>query len=338
MTTKSDLMFEIESDSPIPMPPSRRSSRASSRKTKVRELAPVSEWSIIRPDVDRIETGFVPCFTPGCPVTSSTAEYDAMMLRIGFSNCCKHVNMHEVGQRIVQTHTELDETRTTVIFYDLELSRDGQIEQLSAFTDTGMNFSTYIRTTVRTNTSPVLKTIPPMLYNALAAEPMDAMSRFIDWIRTQHAMNTRGDRDMNNVILAAHFGSCHDHVYLLRTMMSWGINPPECRFADTLALFKAIKGMNVRANLSSLVTKHAGWMPHTPHDADSDARALRNVVTTVFPQVRRACYTFSISYEDFMERTGLNLHGVRPVYTFKDNDIFTDPDLDSIPDSDEFVE
>lgn len=303
---------------------------------KERELmpVPVPEWSIVRPDVERVEPGFVGCSAAGCSTTSARAEYDSMTLRIGLSHCCKHFDMSEVMNRIVDARQGLNTDTTTVIFYDLELSRDGQVEQLSAFTDMGENFSAFIRTSVRANTSPILRNFDPMLYNALASEPMDAMARFIKWIETQHCMSTNGDMNMNNVILAAHFGSCHDHMYLLRTMMMWGINPPPYRFSDTLALFKVIKGMNERANLSTLANKYAGWIQHVPHDADSDARVLRAVVMTVFPEVKYACYTFSISYEDFMARTGLNMHGVRPVYTFRDSDIYTDPDLDSSVSSD----
>ena len=305
---------------------------SASTRTKERQLDPVSEWSVVRPDVGRTEPMFVGCSAAGCTITSASAEFDSMLLRTGFSTCCKHMDMQEIMDRITLVKERLNDDLITVIFYDLELSRDGQVEQISAFADTSESFSAYIRTTVRTNTSPNLRNVPPMLYNALAFEPMDAMSRFIEWVRMIHSRNTNGDSDMRNVILAAHFGSCHDHVYLLRTMMSWGINPPEYRFADTLSLFKVIKGMNQRANLSTLATKHVAWIQHVPHDADSDARVLRAVVLTVFPLVRKACYTFSISYEDFMGRTGLNMHGVRPVFTFKDNDIYTDPDLDSVSD------
>lgn len=53
---------------------------------------------------------------------------------------------------------------------------------------------------------------------------------------------------------------------------------------------------------------------------------------TVFPLVRTACFTFSASYVVFMERAGLNMLRIRPVYTFKDNDVYTDPDLDSVLD------
>jgi hypothetical protein len=318
-------------------------SRASSRRSastrdKEKELNPIVEWAAFRPDVDRVELGFVGCSAARCSTTSARAEYDAMMLRIGMSTCCKHIMSTEVESRIATAMSQVDDFKMTIVFYDLELSKDGQIEQLSAFTDTGENFSVYMRTTVRTNTSPNLRALPPMLYNALASEPMDAMKRFNSWIKLMHSMNTNGDTNMDNVILAAHFGSCHDHVHLLRTMMRWGITPPEYRFSDTLALFKVMKGMNQRANLPTLVAKYAAWLQHTPHDADSDARVLRAVVMCVFPMVKKACYAFSTSHDGFMKRSGLNMHGIRPVYTFKDIDINTDPDLDSVNMSDDSLE
>ncbi|KAJ5709241.1 hypothetical protein N7493_010575 [Penicillium malachiteum] len=118
-------------------------------------------------------------------------------------------------------------------------------------------------------------------------------------------------------------------------MMCWGIEPPHVRFSDTLALFKVAKGMNERANLSTLAVNYAAWVPHMPHDADSDARILRTVVMSEFLLARKACYSFSCSFTTFMERTGLNMHGVRPIYAYRDNSIYTDPDLNSIIDSDE---
>ena len=47
----------------------------------------------------------------------------------------------------------------TVIFYKLGLNKDGQVEQLSAFTATGENFRAIIRTTFRANKNPSLKNI-----------------------------------------------------------------------------------------------------------------------------------------------------------------------------------
>ncbi|KAJ5982393.1 hypothetical protein N7451_012493 [Penicillium sp. IBT 35674x] len=181
---------------------------------------------MVHPEAERVEPRFVGCSAAGCTATSARAEYDSMMLRIGFSNCCKHLDISKVESRVQNVIQGLNESKFTLIFYALGLSRHGEIEQLSAFSERGDDFSAFIRTAVRVNTSPNLKAIPPLIYSALASEPLDAMSRFIQWIRTQHSMNTGGDSDMNNVILAAHFGSCHDHVFLLRTMMSLGITPP----------------------------------------------------------------------------------------------------------------
>ena len=202
--------------------------------------------------------------------------------------------------------------RQLMIIHDrkLGLSKDGQVEQLSAFASMGENFSAIIRTTFRANTNPRLKNIPSTTYNSLALEPMDTMARFVEWLRTTHSLNTEGDEDWSNVVLTAHYGSCHDHLDLLRTMMSWGIEPPGFRLADSFALFKFMD-CDQHTNLASLVTRYANWSHCIPHDAESDARALRAVIMAVFPDTAAACYTFSIRYEDFAKRTGLNMHRIR---------------------------
>ena len=104
------------------------------------------------------------------------------------------------------------------------------------------------------------------------------------------SINTEGDEDWSNVVLTAHYGSCHDHLYLLRTMMSWGIKPPGFRLVDSFALFKWFMGWDQHTNLASLMTSYANWLHHIPHDVDSEARALRVVVMTVFPNTEAACY------------------------------------------------
>lgn len=134
------------------------------------------------------------------------------------------------------------------------------------------------------------------------------MERFTQWIIMTHSMNT-GNRDMRNVVLTAHFGSCHDHIYLLRAMMGWGIEPLNFRLADSLALFKATKGPDEPTDIALLVDKCAEWLQYKqykPHDADNDARALIAVVMTESLQTNAACYAFSISCKEFIERTGLN--------------------------------
>ncbi|OJJ84623.1 uncharacterized protein ASPGLDRAFT_35110 [Aspergillus glaucus CBS 516.65] len=168
---------------------------------------------------------FVNCSAAGCTATSAHGVYDSMTLRIGFSKCCKHLDRNELEERIDYSSRQLDTKMVTVIFYDLGLGKDGQVEQLSAFSISGEHFSSIIKTTVRANMSPNLKSLSPMLYNALASEPKDAMRRFIQWIDM-----IRGDTDMRNV----------------------GIKPPEFRLDDSLALFKLIKGQDQQADIVSL--------------------------------------------------------------------------------------
>jgi len=257
--------------------------------------------------------GFVFCSAPGCMSTSAAGEFPSMPLRLGFSYCFTHMNMEEVSDRIMGTKRHAKLSTTTVIFYDLELGRDGQVEQLAAFTEEGMFFGRVLRTSVRTNTSANLKSIPPMTYSRITVEPRDAFMDFIGWVDLSHRMNTGGDTDPNNVVLAAHFGSCHDHVHLIKAMKQWGLSPPMYRLADTVLLFKVCKGMQRKADLSTLATTYAAWMPHLHHDADSDARILRVATMIAFPDVRTACYSFSISYMQFCARTGLDQHPIMPM-------------------------
>jgi hypothetical protein len=79
------------------------------------------------------------------------------------------------------------------------------------------------------------------------------MEDFSKWIKMEQSMGTGGDTDMDNFILVAHYGSNHDHVYLMKTMMCWEVEPPRVRSADSLTLCKVMKGMRNRVNLSTLV-------------------------------------------------------------------------------------
>lgn len=249
----------------------------------------------------------------GCEETSAVAKFQTMSLRSGFASCMYHINKDDVLNKV---ETARRNTRKrTVIFYDVELSRDGEIEQIAAFTTMGTSFTAFMRTPTRTNTSPVLRAIPPMIYNALAASPMDVYRRFIAWARIHHNIETGGDDD-SEIILAAHYGACHDHAHLLRSMMSWGLTPPKFMLADTLLLFKLTKGMDQQASLSTLLLTYAPWLQHTPHDAISDARVLRAVVSQVFPDTVLACLAFAVTYEDFIASVGLNLYISSPMSPF----------------------
>lgn len=134
---------------------------------------------------------FVNCSTAGCTITSAWAENDSLTLRIGFSHCREHLDASEVKDRI-DSASQLDVSKVTVIFYKLGLSKDGQVEQLSAFASPRENFSAIIRTTFRANTNPNLKSIPSTIYNTLASEPKDAMARFVEWVRLTHSINRGG--------------------------------------------------------------------------------------------------------------------------------------------------
>lgn len=229
-----------------------------------------------------------------------------MTLRIGFSGCFQHLDRNEVETQIGRSLKQLDKSMITVIFYDIGLSKDGQVEQLTACSSQGDTFFSIVKTTIRATTSSTLRDIPIDIYNALSSEPKDAMERFTQWIIMIHFMNT-GNTDLRNVVLTAHFGSCHDHIYLLRTMIGWGIEPLDFRLADSLALFKVVKGPDEHADIASLVAQYAEWLQYEPNYADKDSWMLKVVVMTEFPQTNAACYAFSIGCKEFMERTGLNM-------------------------------
>ncbi len=308
---------------------SSRLSTASGRSGDVRKG--IDEGLYNYPNLNRVTagTGFAKCAYDACQVVSSVADFSSMTLRIGFEHCYNHTSQAEVSLRASLSHQIMDPLKTTVVFYDIEVSRDGQIEQLSAFAESGERFSTYMRTSVRTNTSPILRSLPPWVYSAMATEPKEAMTSFIAWTKKIHSMNTNGNSDMSNIILAAHFGSCHDHVYLIRTMMMWGVDPPCYRMSDTLALFKLTISRTSKATLSVLATRHAAWMAHVPHDADSDAKVLRAVVMTTFPMTKQACFAFSTNFANFMLKTGLNMYKTTPTIEFPKEIDFTNLDATS---------
>ena len=129
-------------------------------------------------------------------------------------------------------------------------------------------------TTIRENTSSILSNLPSDVYNFVSEKPRDALERFVDWTIMTHAMNT-GNTDPENIVLTAHLGSCHDHVYLLRTMIASGIRPLDFRLADSLALLKTTQGPTEPSEIASLVAKYAEGLSYTSDGADSDARALR---------------------------------------------------------------
>lgn len=264
-------------------------------------------------DPEAIQSRAVICDESGCTVSSRVAEYKSMTIRTGCSRCIDHVSMGEIANK-VPDRSVVD--KMTVIYYDIELNRISEIEQLAASASPTVNHSVIVRTSVRTTSSPLLSQIPAGYWDIVAEDPMIAMNNFINWVRTTHFRSSGGDNDDRNIMLVAHNGATHDHVHILKTMLKWGILPPNFRLVDSLSLFKVMKGKNEVAKLKTLVNRYTPWFEHIPHDAGSDSDALRSAVTTAFPDHKLACCTFSILCKDFLDRTGLNVYSPTPIMTF----------------------
>jgi hypothetical protein len=131
------------------------------------------------------------------------------------------------------------------------------------------------------------------------------------WVSELVASKSHLGIDESDVVMIAHYGSCHDHVILLKTMMSWGLNPPQWRFSDSLPIFKLVVQPDDNAKLSDLVSRYVPWINHVEHDAFSDAEALKAVVMIGVTRWNVACFAFSVPCDDFIMFVGLNAFGVR---------------------------
>ena len=209
-----------------------------------------------------------------------------------------------------------DVTKVCVIFYDVELNETNEIEQIGARTMSGKTFSSFIRTSVRTSKSPIVRVIPPKFWNKFAEKPERTIERFIQWVNMIKGSETVGDPSETRVVLTAHYGSCHDHLHLIRMMMTYGFECPNYVFADTLALFKMMKGMNTESKLSDLRDTYTPWITHTPHDADSNALVLRHVTIIAFPETIKMVNGFGIDSASYIERIGMNMYLPSPVISF----------------------
>jgi hypothetical protein len=105
----------------------------------------------------------VTCSILDCDVYSSSGEYPTMALRVCCKNCVEHTAVGDLKDRIAYAKQNMNYSTVTVIFYYVELNRDGSIEQICAFTDAGKIFNRCIKTNVRTNTSPRLRRIPLLI-------------------------------------------------------------------------------------------------------------------------------------------------------------------------------
>ena len=256
---------------------------------------------------------FTNCNVFGCSNTSAFGVWNCMTLRCGFDTCTAHTSTEAVRTKVESTQTPAN---LVAIFYDIEVTLTGEIEQISAASTIGTHFDTYIRTSVRRHNSPILGQIPAMLYTLTAVEPKTAMDHLIHWVRrTRTQTHVLASRD-EDVVMVAHGGSKHDHVLILKSMMKWGINPPRWRFADTLPLFKIVVCPDEKASLTELVNRYAAWFDHTPHDALSDAKALMSVVMMSVNDPATMLYAFSSDYETFVRSVGLNVFRIRSMVPF----------------------
>ena len=205
---------------------------------------------------------------------------------------------------------------TTFTFYDLAFTDTNEIDQISAVSDTGEQIDLIVQTAVRRNNSPIISTLRPMVYMIVANKPRIALERFITWVNSLMYRQTDSKGSESDVVLVAHNGMCHDHVMLLKTMMIWRLNPPKWRLADSLPFFKIVTRPNEECTLPVLATVYAPWSSHIQHDALSDSRALRYVVTSAVENWQLACLVFSSSSEYFITSVGLNMIRVREPLPF----------------------
>ncbi|KAK1974899.1 hypothetical protein LZ30DRAFT_380656 [Colletotrichum cereale] len=153
-----------------------------------------------------------------------------MTLRGSMSMCTDYITKELVYETAYKACHSSRSSSVVPIYHNVVLSR------LAAYTSTGVYFTISIRTSPRSNTSQVLRQIPPMI------DPQDIFKYFVTRVDRQNYKKTSSTKN-KDVILNACYGSCYGHVHLLRSMMFYGVTPPKCRFFDTLVFLKCIMGM-----------------------------------------------------------------------------------------------
>ncbi|KAI8930512.1 hypothetical protein NX059_012461 [Plenodomus lindquistii] len=115
----------------------------------------------MRPNTSRLTNSLVPFSENGCNITSGVSV-DNVEARAPWS---------------------VKARRTLVIYYNIKMSKDGKIEQISVDHTKTNRFSRSSRNSVRSNTSPVLREISPQIWNMLAEDPKKAFESFVDWLQ-----------------------------------------------------------------------------------------------------------------------------------------------------------
>lgn len=172
----------------------------------------------LAPNPREVAGRFVICYVPMCGQSSGVGGYPSMLLRSGFKKCMAHMTKDELAAKSTKTKMSKD---PTVIYYDTELNVTGDIEQLDAITVSGRTFSSTMMTSVRTNTSPILRKMSAKTWIHVADKPELALGRFVDWMRLIYNQEKNGNGGDQNIVLAAHCGSGHDHVHLIRSMVKF---------------------------------------------------------------------------------------------------------------------
>ena len=124
------------------------------------------------------------------------------------------------------------------------------------------------------------------------------------WVKSLVNENADKRTTESDVVMVAHYESCHDCVLLLKAVINWVWL---WRFSDTLPIFKVVIQPDLSAKLCDLVFTYTPWFTQIEHDASSDAGALRAVVTKRVANWQVACYAFSIPCSGFARDVGLNV-------------------------------
>ncbi|KAK1242046.1 hypothetical protein MKX07_000032 [Trichoderma sp. CBMAI-0711] len=293
----------------------RNSSKVMSTSSN-RETFPVKVWSkdfivseksalFMTPRTSDGTPAFVSCDEAYCNFNTGVGESEACTLRLGFNKCMAHMEIEDVEKHEPQVKNP---GRLITVYYGIQLSNDGEVEQIGARTNDGYTFSGIIRTSVRTNKSPILRRFRADVWNLLASDPRSVMQSFVDWMETLLINSEQGSPRNLKIMLIAHNGVLFNHLHLLRTMLKHGIEPPDILLSDSMAILKIMIGKNETTELVDLGNKYVPWIDHTPRDADSEAQVLMAVMKQVFRNPSSLYTRFSIHCTKYMTLVGLSMY------------------------------
>ncbi len=267
----------------------------------------ISEKTLLgmTPANSSVETKFATCEVTNCSYNTGVGDFNSCTLRMGFSKCFTHLELEDVEKHGLQVKLSKN---IIPVYYDIELSNDGEIEQIGACTDDGRMFSGIIRTSVRTNKSPFLRTIAPEIWNMLVCSPKDVIQSFVDWLKVVFDNCEKETTRNRKIVLVAHYGMSFDHLHLIRTMLKHGVDVPDMLLSDSVVMIKLMVDKNESAKLGHLRDKYVPWIEHVAHDADSDAKVLKGVMNMIYKDPCVYYRKFSIDCRKYVELVGLNMY------------------------------